>query len=123
MRVLVGVGLLAILYSCAWTHSDYIARSSGERVSTKPIILLHLGNASQVCANSAGFASVVVFANLINLPPQQVRFVFNDGQAEVILFGDSLTVNLLKVSIGEHSVEVSTAGALTVRATWSVWEC
>jgi hypothetical protein len=123
MRLVVGVGLLAALYSCAWIHPDYIARSSGERVSNKPIIFLHLGNASQVCANSEGIAHIVVFANLINLPPQQVRFVFDSGQAEMLLFGHNFTVNVPKVSLGEHSVEVSTAGALPVRVTWSVWEC
>jgi hypothetical protein len=114
---------LLLLASCVYAIPDYKWRSHGGKAySAKPEVFLHLGGAPQVCANRAGFAEVVVFVNLYNLPPQEVRFLFNE-KVEVRMVGKDLTLTLHKVRVGEHFVVVNTSGYHDVRLSFSVWDC
>jgi hypothetical protein len=116
------IALSVMLLGCSFVVPDYRWRSRGEKYVVKPLVFLHLGSASQVCANRSGIAEITVFVNLYNLPAQEVRFVFNE-KVEVRMFGKDLTLVLHRVRIGEHSVVVTTAGYHDVSLSFSVWDC
>ena len=121
MRRLIGAVLLTALTGCVYLIPDYRSHSSG-KIRTVPNVYLHLGSAPQVCADRTGFAEVVVFANLYGFPPQDVTFLLND-KMKVVMHGKDLTLTLRKVGLGEHTVEVTTAGYHPVRLSFSVWSC
>ena len=107
----------------SFTHPDHIACGRrGKAYEVRPELYLHLGNAPQVCAGRDGLAKIILFVNLYNLPPQEVRFLINEKH-EVRMFGKDLELTLQRVKVGQHSVVVSTTGALDGRLSWSVWDC
>ncbi len=90
---------------------------------SQPDVFVRLGQADQVCARKDGTAEVDVFVNLINLPPQDVKVVV-DGKSVTWMQGSALHLDLKRVGIGPHRVDVYVAyRPEPYSKLFSVWEC
>lgn len=95
------------------------------RTPGRPDVFLHLGQADQVCTRGwrDPTATIDVFVNLINLPPQDVKIVV-DEKFVFWMRGDSLQLSLKRVGIGAHKVEVFVAFRKEpYTKVFSVWDC
>ncbi len=91
----------------------------------RPDVFVHLGQADQVCARGRKdpTATIDVFVNLINLPPQDVKLVVDDKMV-FWMRGDSLQLSLKRVGIGPHKVDVYVAFRKEpYTKLFSVWDC
>ncbi len=105
------LGMALLLASCT-------VRSTPRR----PDVFVRLGNDVRTCAGKDGVAHLRLFVNLIDLPPQEVRVVFNDGTT-VNLFGTALTINF-PAGPGNHTASAFIATQKDPYTTFfSVWNC
>jgi hypothetical protein len=120
---------LLVLYGCGWlVHPiDHSTRSSGKLDHT-PSVLLRLSVAPQVCAThldgTTPSTPVMVFINLLNLPPQPIRVVVNE-KVTLNFYGTVSTVDLKRAGLGTHRVDVFVDGFRPepFSISWSVWRC
>ena len=120
-----GAAALSDKQAPVWGRPDRMAHSSG-KTSRKPDVFVRLGQSSQVCARETDkYARIDVFVNLINLPPQKVRFVVDDGAYTNELYGNAVHLTFTRVALGPHTIDVYVDGyrAEPFPIYLSVWEC